>query len=101
MPIWTLLIVQHIVSDVINYKNKKAHHAYKHVQPPAHLVPRADVSRRRVSEVMRLWDPKNVPVRHKNLLLLSNEESPPLITCPRLQDQVVHSLTLMYYMKAE
>lgn len=70
---------------------------------PTDLAPRAHVSRQRVSELMRLWFPKNVPIRHKNLLLLSNEETPPLITCPRLQrfeDQVVHPFTLIRYMKA-
>ena len=43
---------------------------------------------------MRLSDPENFPIRRETLLLLSNEETPPLITCPPLQhfeDQAVHS----------
>lgn len=48
-----------------------------------------------VSEVMKLGDPENFPIRHKTLCLLSNEETLPLITCPLLQNfegEAVHSL---------
>lgn len=43
---------------------------------------------------MRLCDTENFPIRRKTPLLLSNEETPPLITCPPLQhfeDRAVHS----------
>lgn len=43
---------------------------------------------------MRLCDPKNFPIRQRSLLLLSNEETPPLITFSQPQhfeDQTVPS----------
>ncbi len=43
---------------------------------------------------MRLSDTENFQIRRKTPLLLSNEETPPLITCPPLlhfEDQAVHS----------